>query len=329
MKNFFSLLLCCAVLGSAKAAPTVRVTVLVVTPDGIPIASANVGIGGGLSTPDGAISRHANGLTDSKGTFTAVIASVVGEVGAFARKEGYYETDSGKITLYSAGDNARKADTTGRWEPWDRTIKITLKPIKHPAPMYAKGIRGQLPERGKPLGYDLEKGDWVSPYGSGDHVDFEFTVTNNEVSPLNYSGALTVRVPGAGNGIQPFDRPKSSEISKLKMPYEAPLDGYLSSWTWRNGRATDDKPFATSKFEGEIDYGRGFFFRVRAVVDPDGKVISAWYGKINGPVIFDARGNGTVDIAYHLNPDTSRNVEFDPKRNLFTSLKQDERVGDP
>ena len=40
--------------------------------------------------------------------------------------------------------------------------------------------------------------------------------------------------------------------------------------------------------------------------------MKAWYGKIYGDFF---------DMVYYLNPDGTRNVEFDPKRNLFKSAK--------
>jgi hypothetical protein len=47
----------------------------------------------------------------------------------------------------------------------------------------------------------------------------------------------------------------------------------------------------------------------------------AHYGKIYGDF---------MNFTYYLNPTPNdRNVEFDPKRNLFTNLKDDERVTMP
>jgi hypothetical protein len=34
----------------------------------------------------------------------------------------------------------------------------------------------RIPKFNKPIGYDLEKGDWVSPYGKGLINDFIFTM---------------------------------------------------------------------------------------------------------------------------------------------------------
>jgi len=51
------------------------------------------------------------------------------------------------------------------------------------------------------------------------------------------------------------------------------------------------------------------------VLDKDGKVVKALYGKIYGDFF---------DMVYYLNPDGTRNIEYDPKRNLFKPAKHDE-----
>jgi len=58
----------------------------------------------------------------------------------------------------------------------------------------------------------------------------------------------------------------------------------------------------------------------------DGKVHKALYGKIHGEIRFDVINSKTAIIifTYYLNPDGTRNLEFDQKRNLFQNLKSRE-----
>ena len=68
---------------------------------------------------------------------------------------------------------------------------------------------------------------------------------------------------------------------------------------------------------GESDY---LMFRVRTVLDNEGNITSARYGKIYGPVEYgeEERGGGGVRFIYYLNPTANdRNLEFDPSRNLM------------
>jgi hypothetical protein len=55
------------------------------------------------------------------------------------------------------------------------------------------------------------------------------------------------------------------------------------------------------------------------------------YGKIHGPIRFWIEPpEATLSMTYYLNPTPNdRNLEFDPKKNLFTDLKPDERVYEP
>jgi hypothetical protein len=74
----------------------------------------------------------------------------------------------------------------------------------------------------------------------------------------------------------------------------------------------------------------GYFYRVRAVKQ-DGKIVSARYGKM-GNINFDVINSPTaiINFTYYLNPEpNSRNMEFDPKRDLFKNLKDSEQVSAP
>ena len=90
---------------------------------------------------------------------------------------------------------------------------------------------------------------------------------------------------------------------------------------------TSSEEFARSTFIDDTQLPRGFVFRVRAVVDSKGEVVSAMYGKIQGRFYFriHEEGSARVIFTYYLNPDMSRNLEFDPERNLFPG----ERVVEP
>lgn len=74
-------------------------------------------------------------------------------------------------------------------------------------------------------------------------------------------------------------------------------------------------------------------FRVRTVLDDEGNIVSARYGKIYGPIEYgesDSGSGGKIRFTYYLNPTPNdRNVEFDPEQNLFTDLKISEEVRSP
>jgi len=117
-------------------------------------------------------------------------------------------------------------------------------------------------------------------------------------------------------------RPKRVEdqdpVSEFKSPRYAPESGYEPKLVNRIGRTAPDKPIKES---GKSDIV--YFFRVRTIIDESGHVTSALYGKIYGDLRFDIiNGNPAYLLFdYYLNPTPNdRNMEFDPKQNLFTNL---------
>ena len=77
---------------------------------------------------------------------------------------------------------------------------------------------------------------------------------------------------------------------------------------------------------------RNYFLRVRSVLDSQGKVVSALYGKIDGDIRFSPIRSKTCSLmfTYYLNPTANeRNLEFDVQRNLLINLKDGEQVNAP
>ncbi len=241
---------------------------------------------------------------------------------------GYYRSDALHYTFTNAVD--------GKWQPWNPLVEFRLRRILNPIPMYAKRVEfygeKKVPVEGKPLGYDLMKGDWVAPFGTGSESDFIFLLQRApEREAMSYWGntprpyklydvTLGIAFSNDGDGIQPAYA--QQEGSALILLPEAPETGYQTNLVKR-----------TFREEGEAGHSdpqgsAGYFFRVRTKRDEKGKIVSALYGKIQGDV--DVDRHGQVRFTYYLNPtDNDRNIEFDPSRNLFTGLKSTERVKEP
>jgi hypothetical protein len=114
--------------------------------------------------------------------------------------------------------------------------------------------------------------------------------------------------------------------SELKLPRLAPEEGYLAEFATAIGRV----PSTLGRDDSKA--GRSYFFRVRTVRDEKGEIASALYGKIDGEIRVDVINSKTALLLldYYLNPESkSRNMEFDPKRNLFRTLKSTEQVTNP
>ena len=250
------------------------------------------------------------GVTDSNGMFVAEGNAVIGVDGRVT-VEGHYQT----IVTVSVGTNRAM-------NSWSLEIPVLLKRIRNPIPMYfhivnnpyISALEGVGKYRiGQTSSFDIVTADFLSPYGAGRVADFEFiwgmTIYSKDDDGLawNYDTLCEIRMTNGVDGIcrgSP-DGAEDGQIGSLfYSAYEAPKDGYTNYISFYDHvRGT--------KAEGNDDRHYLYYFRVRTQTNELGQVTNALYGQIHGQI------NGR--FAYFLNPTPNdRNMEFDPKRNLFT-----------
>jgi len=205
-----------------------------------------------------------------------------------------------------------QGDDGGKWQPWNPTVRLVLREKLNPAPMLAKKVETEIPRTGQAVGFDFFEGDWVAPHGRGRVEDMKVMFTGEYVSRRQYSARLEVVFPNDGDGLQAIT--SVVEESAFKLPRFAPEIGYQSQLVLRLGRDMD-QGFVNN---GE-NHPQNYFIRVRTQKDEDGRIVTAKYGKISGPIGFGgvATKKGTLSLTYYLNPDGTRNLEFDPDKNLF------------
>ncbi len=299
--------------------PLLKMTFHVVDDERKPVEGAKVGFGGAgrpkNAGTEGAAAR-VDGLTDARGIFT-------GEVAVWdATSSGYEVSKPGHYTAWASF--YAHPPVRGKWQPWNPTIEVMLKRIRNPVPMYAKRIVGEVPAKDTDVGFDLIIGDWVAPYGKGKLADMTFHGTGEVLGDRNYRGELTVTFPGQGNGLITLEIPQP-QPSPLRMPYEAPADGYESKRVWRAVRKYNPLTMKNEEYINDSSKTQNFFIRVRCELDAEGKVVKAMYGKIHAPFEFGpsfTTGLPGISFTYYLNPDSTRNIEYDPKRNLLKPTKR-------
>lgn len=331
MKVLFAL----AFLAAASRLPGTEVRLAVVDDNRVPIVGAKTLIA--FTTPvHGAEVRH-EGLTDDRGVFSGS-GRAVGSVFVLSEKISYYNARFERLP------NDRDLDVT-----------VVLPRIINPIPLLARKSTvfmtprdGQLPRpeiSAETIGFDFAKGEMVAPYGDGKIADILFKIHNEfkgwkysdremEESrrvPVNrniserelrhlygkFEAALEVSFPGAQEG---FVEEKSHFLpySRLKMPHRAPEEGYGPSWRYTANT------YSPSTARDNV----GFFLRTRVKLDKDGRIVSANFAKVVGDFQLDARG--FVTFTYYFNPTPNdRNLEFDPKRNLFPATLRGADVRDP
>ena len=308
---------CGGTVSCGQVLPEAKLTLVVRDEDGQPLEAAKAGMSfeviSGRSFESKTEGHH--GLTDASGTFTASNPTV-GLVMYGAGKEGYYDSNG-----YEYKFTKREL---GRWEPYNVGFVLTLKKIVNPVPMYARERDViDLPVLDEPVGYDLVVSDWVAPYGKGTTPDFIFKGHVRYVSRRDFDSVANLSFANPGDGIQEV-KVKLNEGSALRLDRNAPLTGYSSQRV-----LSFHKVPGSSAVESETE-DSNYYFRVRTVMR-DGKIISALYGKIHGPLQVDSLNANTCELlfSYYLNPDGTPNVEFDTKRNLFTNLPNLEKARAP
>lgn len=305
-------------LAQAVQWPEAKITVQVLDEAGRPIEGADCVVA--FAAEPKPENRHhqrqleIKGVSDRDGKFSATARTYIPII-CVAHKEGWYlsraqyEFDDSPLARLKEGE--RFPD---KWEPYNPTVTLVLRPILNPLAMYMKSVTADLPELGKPIGYDLEAGDWVVPYGKGKTSDLVFTGKKRFENRDNYESELTVSFSNKGDGIQEYLTPWPYQGSELKLPNNAPEEGYQESLSKMIARIPGEKN--RKNFSNQANY----FFRVQTVLDEKGKIVSAQYGKIYDDIKCDPINSKTMKVlfSYFFNPDGTRNVEHDVKKNLFT-----------
>jgi len=223
----------------------------------------------------------------------------------------YYPGAGGKYRFTSS--------ESGRWEPSNPEVTVVVPRILNPVPLYVRQLgimqNVEMPTTG-PVGFDLLVSDWVAPHGKGKRADLIFG--RKAITPVTdpakaFESIFTISFANEGDGIQ--SRPAAPTRRLIELPREAPESGYEPTLVKKVARAAEG-----AALENDTREDQNYFFRVRTALDPNGKIISALYGKIYGDIQFFATAspNGMVRFLYYLNPTSlDRNLEFDYKRNLF------------
>lgn len=95
---------------------------------------------------------------DEKGYITFTGQSVETGLGCSVSADGYY-SDWGGL------ERTQKNLALNRWEPWNPTLEVKMRPKKNPVPMVHRQVewKFKIPQYNTPVGLDLERGDCAFP----------------------------------------------------------------------------------------------------------------------------------------------------------------------
>ena len=305
-------------LSSVSLSDTI-VTIKIVDDNQLPMQGVTLSIGYEVSSTNGLGTKTIliDGVTDVNGYYTAKGVNST-YVTYSAIKEGYYKSYSSPLNL----DN--EASST-------KPSILKLKKISNPVPMFVRDTHMRvndkkelaIPVLSKNIGYDLVTGDWVAPYGKGFSSDFIFNVTKSVNTYNDFKCNLDISFSNPGDGILEVSLDlKYGSI--FRSPYIAPEGGYKSNLSIDCSKGGNDK--VTS-----YNQKQNYFYRVRTKFDNNGNIIDAKYGKIYGGISIYPYESETAYIffLYYLNPDGTRNMEYDRGKNLFNEFTNKSIYFDP
>ena len=286
-----------------------KVTFHVVDTDGNSVAGAE--IGGGFPND-----RPFSGLTDADGLFSVSGRTLHGASLPYGvTKQGFYKTR----TIYQFGKVGYRCLENGRWIPWNPTLRVTLKDIRNPIPMYVKRAKIIFPARGEFFHYDFLAGDLVEPHGKGKVPDIAVMYMKfRSDSAIHYSKELLIRAVNDGDG---FILKQKDKWSALMGEHAAPETGYSPEINLY----ADRMPGKVVRLK-ESSADEYYIFRSRTRGTGSGQ--ESHYGRIWGQIGYGSEHKDTVSgelfFHYYFNPTPNdRNLEFDGKTNLFNPDWQD------
>jgi len=220
-----------------------------------------------------------------------------------AKLDGYY--DSKPRAEYKTINHV-----LNRWEPWNPSVEVKMRPIKNPVPMVCKSVewKFKIPKYNTPIGLDLEQGDWVQPYGNGIVSDMMIEII--PFDPPEKGSQCRITFPNPQDGIQEHEFKWPS--SELKWPYLAPTNGYINTLE-RN--YVLNFPKVAGAPEHSLKENVNYLIRTRTQIDEDGNIISACYGYFEGEIRFLPKGE--FKFKYCFNPvPNERSLEWNGKNLL-------------
>jgi hypothetical protein len=293
--------------------PHAKLTVKVMDEQGAPMPGAVVTLT--FMDPATRNGVPVEGSTNTEGMYSGE-GQTDGAMGGMVNKEGYYRGGF-SFTGFTGLEN-------GRWQPWDAIYTTNLRPILNPVAMYAKRVQADLPVLDQLCGYDLEKGDWVTPYGKGNKPDFTFKGHREFKNRNDFDVRVELTFANPADGLIKAELPAVGKYSTFKWEREAPEAEYPQGVHLRNAANANEVIHSYARTDA-------FFFRVRTIAQ-NGRIIAANYGKISGGLRLDGMNSKTCTVlfTYYLNPTSlDRNMEWDPKRNLLTGLSWEENPREP
>lgn len=165
------------------------------------------------------------------------------------------------------------------FEEREKELSITLRKIIKPVNMVVHRFPDKtFPRKSGTFGFDLERGDWTAPFGTGKVADITFTynltVTKDEE---RCTGSLSFNASGGAYKL------KKQKGTSFVSVYEADSNAtYRTEFSFSSYCSYKDSGNYGAVVVAEDD--EYLVFRTRVVKDANGNIVSANYGKVYGAI---------------------------------------------
>ena len=275
----------------------------VVDQDGLPVMNARI-YGSFWPGDNGREYILINGLTNADGEYVAEGVSKW-KLTYQVTKDGYYMSNG--VIDYLAATNV-PVIVHGKWQPYGNKRTIVLKKMKNPENLvcWNRTKKYVIPSYDKWLAFDLERCQFVAPYGEGTDSDVLLRFTLNNPSRKEYHMKMEVsftNMPYAG-----ACQMKKDDFSDFKSVYNADTNAnYLQTLVYSFDRDPQKHPVVVELEEDEY-----LVFRTRTKIDEKGRLISANYGVLYGQWQFV--GPGGMKIPFLVFNPTPNKTNLEPKQ---------------
>ena len=280
-----------------------KIVLKVVDDMGVIVSNATVNIFFGMNfRPNG---HMATGETDETGIFTAVEKTCGDEIEISVAKSGYYPS---KRKLCYATMGKERLVKGGRWMPYCDVQQMVLRKRRNPVETVRFWAFRYTKEVNSWIGFDIEKNDFVRPYGIGMVADFEVYIDwDGEWLPKYKGMAVEIRFVEPFSGY--YKTPTNTESSFIG-PYTAdPAASYA-----QNAKFSEQVRSDGEIDESHFNKSNCWVVRSRCKVDEKGKLISANYTVIH-EITFACKKGGIAgfSIIGFFNS-TPNDTNLEPKR---------------
>ena len=212
------------------------------------------------------------GKTDTNGICVVKGKTNGNKIRFLVGKEGYYgsQMELSYIPMYAEHDVK-----DGKWQPYGEAMSILLKPIKNPLKLYSVPVKDYKFTDAicEWIGYDLEKNDFVKPYGSGAVPDFEVFLDWDRVYSIKdcKQAGYKIRFSEPWAGYCPMQIDAESEFP---TPYNA-----VTNAAFLQDAEFYDR-YDGKRLKNTFDKSKCWVIRSRCRTDEHGRLVAANYSVV-------------------------------------------------